>query len=221
MSGSNCYFLSCTQISQEADKVVWYPHLLKKFPQFVVIHSVKSFGIVNKAEVSVFSWNSFAFFMIQWLLAIWSLVLLPFPNTAWTYGSSQFIYCWSLTWRTKHYFVNMWDECNSVVDGTLFGIAFLWEWNENWTFQTCSHCWVLQICWHIDCTTLTVSSFRIWNSSTGIPSPPLALFVVMLPKAHLTLYSRMPDSRWVITPLWLSGSEDLFCIVLCILATFS
>ena len=55
-------------------------------------------------------------------------------------------------------------------------------------FQSCGHCWVFQICWHIECSTFTASSFRIWNSSTGIPSPPLALFVVMLPKAHLTAH---------------------------------
>ena len=73
-------------------------------------------------------------------------------------------------------------------------------------FLSCSHCWVFQICWHVECSTFTASSFRIWNSSTGIPSPPLALFVVMLPKAHLTSCSRMSGSRWVITPLWLSGS---------------
>jgi len=52
--------------------------------------------------------------------------------------------------------------------------------------------------------------FRIWNSSTGILSPPLALFVVMLPKAHLTSHSRMSGSRWVITPSWLSGSWRSF-----------
>ena len=54
MSSSNCCFLTCIQISQEAGQVVWYSHLLKNFPQFVVIHTVKSFGIVNKAEVDVF-----------------------------------------------------------------------------------------------------------------------------------------------------------------------
>ena len=48
--------------------------------------------------------------------------------------------------------------------------------------------------------------FRIWNASAAILSPPLALFIVMLPKAHLTLDSRMSGSRWVITPSWLSGS---------------
>ena len=73
-------------------------------------------------------------------------------------------------------------------------------------FQSCGHCWVFQICWHIEGSTFAASSFRIWNSSTGIPSPLLALFRVMLPKAHLTSHSRMSGSRWVITPSWLSGS---------------
>ena len=54
MSGSNCYFLTCIQVSQEAGQVVWYSHLLKNLPQFVVIHTVKGFGIVNKAEVDIF-----------------------------------------------------------------------------------------------------------------------------------------------------------------------
>ena len=61
------------------------------------------------------------------------------------------------------------------------------------------------MCWHIECSTFTASSFRSWNSSTGIPSPPLALFIVMLPKAHLTSHSRMSGSMWVVTPPWLSG----------------
>ena len=73
-------------------------------------------------------------------------------------------------------------------------------------FQSYGHCWVFQICWHIECSTFTASSFKIWNSSTGIPSAPLALFVVMLPKAHLTLHSRMSGSSWLITPWWLSRS---------------
>ena len=64
MSSSNCCFLTCMQISQEAGQVVWYSHLLKNFPQFVVIHTVKGFGVVNKAEVDVF-WNSLAFSMIN------------------------------------------------------------------------------------------------------------------------------------------------------------
>ena len=54
MSGSNCCFLTCIQIAQEAAKVVWYSHLFKNFPQFVVIHTVKGFSVVNEAEVDVF-----------------------------------------------------------------------------------------------------------------------------------------------------------------------
>ena len=77
-------------------------------------------------------------------------------------------------------------------------------------FQSRGHCWVFQICWHIECSTFTASFFRIWNCSTGIPSPPLALFLVMLPKAHLTLHSRMSGSRWMIRLLWLSWSWRSF-----------
>ena len=69
MSRSNCYFLTCIQISQAADQVVWYSHLLKNFPQFVVIHTVKGFGVVNKAEVVIFL-NSLVFLIIQQMLAI-------------------------------------------------------------------------------------------------------------------------------------------------------
>ena len=54
MSSSNCCFLTCIQISQEADQVVWYSHLLKNFPQFIVIHTVKGFGRVKKAEIDIF-----------------------------------------------------------------------------------------------------------------------------------------------------------------------
>ena len=103
----------------------------------------------------------------------------------------------------EHYFTSMWDEYNCAVVWAFFGIVFLWDWNENWPFS--GHCCIFQICWHIECNTCTASSFRIWKSSTGIPSPPLALFIVMLPKVHLTSFSRMPGSRWVITSYWLSG----------------
>ena len=54
MSSSNCCFLTCIQVSQDASQVIWYSHLLKNFPQFVVIYTVKGFGIVNKAEIDVF-----------------------------------------------------------------------------------------------------------------------------------------------------------------------
>ena len=77
-------------------------------------------------------------------------------------------------------------------------------------FQSWGHCWVFQICWHIECSSTFTSYFRIWNISTGVPSPPLALFIVMFPKAHLTSHSRMSGSRWVITSSWLLGSWRSF-----------
>ena len=64
MSGSNCCFLTYIQVSQEAGKVVWYSYLYKNFPQFVVIHTLKGFSVVNEAEVDAF-WNSPAFSMIN------------------------------------------------------------------------------------------------------------------------------------------------------------
>ena len=96
MFSSNCCLLTC--VRQEASKVVWYSHLFQNFPQFVVIHTVKGFSIVNQAQVEFF-WNSLAFCMIQWMLAIWFLVSLFFLNPTCTSESSQFMYCWSLAWR--------------------------------------------------------------------------------------------------------------------------
>ena len=110
----------------------------------------------------------------------------------------------------KHYFTSVWDECNCVTVWTFFSIAFFGGWNENWPFQSCGHCCVFQICWYVECSTFTASSFRIWNNWTGIPSLPLALFLMMLPRALLTSHYRMPGSRWVIMPSWLSGSWRCF-----------
>ena len=98
MSSSNCCLLTCIQVSQEAGQEVWYSHLFQNFPQFVLIHIVKGFGIVNKPEVDFF-WNSLPFLMIQQMLGIWSLGPLPFLNPAWTSGSSWFTYYWILACR--------------------------------------------------------------------------------------------------------------------------
>ena len=120
----------------------------------------------------------------------------------------------------EHYFTSMWDECNCEVVWAFFGIAFGIGMKTD-LFQSCDHCLVFQICWHIECSTFIASSFRIWDSSTGIPSPPLALFLVMFPTAHLTSHSGMSGFRWVITSLWLSGSWRSFLYSSYILATFS
>ena len=97
MSSSNCCFLSCIQVSQEADKMVWYSHFFKTFPQFALIHTVKGFSVVNDAS-RCFSGIP-VLFLIQRTLPIWSLVPLPFLNPACTSGSSWFTYCLSLAWR--------------------------------------------------------------------------------------------------------------------------
>ena len=94
----------------------------------------------------------------------------------------------------EHYFTSVWDECNCAAVWAFFALAFLWDWNENWPFE-----YILSAA-HIEYSTFTESSFRIWNSSTGIPSHPLALCMVMLPKACLTSHSRMSGSRWMIMP---------------------
>ena len=125
LSSSNPCFLICIQISQEAGQVICYSHLFKNFPQFIVFHRVKGFGIVNKAEVDVF-------WMTQQMLAIWSLVPLPFLKPAWTSGSSQLKPGLEIF---EHYLTGVWDEWNCVVVWAFFGIAFLWDWNEN-TFSS-------------------------------------------------------------------------------------
>ena len=133
MSSSNNCFLICIQISKEAGKVVWYSHLFKNFPQFAVIHTVKGFGIVNKTEVDIF-WNS-SFFddptdvgnltsgssaLSKSDLNIWKFMVQVLLKS----GLENF----------EHYFTSMWDECNCAIVCAFFGIAFLWDWNENWPF---------------------------------------------------------------------------------------
>ena len=134
MSGSNCCFLTYIQISQEAGQVVWYSHLLKNFPQFIVICTIKGFGIVNKAEIDVFLELS-CFFHDP--VDVGNLIS----------GSSAFskssLNIWKFTVHVllksdlenfEHYFASMWNECNCVLVWASFGIAFLTVWNENWPF---------------------------------------------------------------------------------------
>ena len=132
MSSSNYCFLTSIQVSQEVGQVVWYSHLLKNFSQFVVIHTVKGFGIVNKAEIDVF-------------LELFGFFDDPSDVGNLIFGSSAFsktsLNIWKFTVHIllkpglenfEHYFTSMWDECNCVVVWALFGIAFLCNWNENW-----------------------------------------------------------------------------------------
>ena len=125
MSSSNCCFLTCIQISQGG---------FQNFPQFIVIHIVKGFGIVNKAEIDDF-------------LELSSFFHDPSDAGNLISGSSAFSKTSLNIWKFmvhvllkpglenfEHYFTSVWDECNCAVVWSFFGFAFLWNWNENWPF---------------------------------------------------------------------------------------
>ena len=134
MSSSNCFLLTWKQIFQEAGQVVWYSHLVQNFPRFIVIDTVKYFGIVNKAKVDVFlelscffndptdvgnlNSGSLAFSKSSLNIRKFTVHVLLKPDLE----------------NFEHYLASVWDECNCVVVGAFFGIAFFGNWNENWPF---------------------------------------------------------------------------------------
>ena len=134
MSSSNCCLLTCIQVSQEASQVVWYSQLFQNFPQFTVIHTVKVFHIVNKAEIDVF-------LELSWFFND------PEDVDSLISGSSAFAKTSLNIWKFMvhvllkpslenfdHYFTRVWDECNCAIVWGFFGITFLWDWNENEPF---------------------------------------------------------------------------------------
>ena len=145
MSSSNCCHFTCIQVSKEADQVVWYSDLWKNFPQFVVIHTVKGFGVVNKAEDVFLELSCF----LDHPTDVGNLIS----------GSSAFeVLLKPGLENFEHSFANMCDECNCAVVWTFFAITFLWDWNENWPFPVL---WLLlSFPKLIECSTLTASSFR-------------------------------------------------------------
>ena len=133
MSSSNCCFLTCIQVSQEAGQVVWYSQFFQNFPVYCDPHSQR-FWHVNKAEVDDFlelscffydsadvgnlvSFSS-AFYKSSWNICKFRVHVLLKP------GLKNF----------EHYFTSVWDEYNCEVVWTFFGIAFLWDWNETLSF---------------------------------------------------------------------------------------
>ena len=128
-----CCFLICIQISREARKVVWYLHLFKNFPQFVVIHTVKGFSIVNEAELDIFlDFSSFFYDPVdagnvisgsssfsKSSLHIWKFLVHVLLNPRLENFEHSLLVC---------------EMSETVIVWTFFGIAFLWDWNENWPF---------------------------------------------------------------------------------------
>ena len=139
-SMSNCCFLTCIQISEESGQVVWYSHLLQNFPQFIVIHTVKGFGIVNKTEIDV-------------LLELCCFFNDPADAGNLISSSSAFsktsLNIWNFMVRVllkpglenfEHYFTSMWDECNCVVVWYYLALPFFGIGMKTDLFHSCGHC---------------------------------------------------------------------------------
>ena len=136
--------LTCIQISQEAGEVVWYSHLFQNFPQFVVIHTVKSFSIVNEAEVDVF-------------LELSCFFDDPADIGNLIFGSSAFsksiLNIWKFSVHVllkpslenfEHYFASVWDKYNCAVVECSLALPFFGIGMKTDLFQSCGHCWVFQ-----------------------------------------------------------------------------
>ena len=149
-----------------------------------MIHTVKGFSIVNETEVNIFLEFPCFFYDLAHVgnlisaFRIWkfSVHILLNPSLK----------------DFEHNLASMWNVCNCMVIWTSLGIALLWNWNENWpspvlwpllSFPNLLAYWVQHF--H------SIIFQDLNNSSTGIPSPPLTLFIVVLSKAHLTSHSRM------------------------------
>ena len=132
MSSSNCCFLTCIQMSQEAGQVVWYSQLFKNFPQFIVIHTVKGFGVVNKADIFL---ELSCFFDDP--ANVGNLISGSPAFSKSSLNIRKFmvhVLLKPVLENVEHYFASVWDQCNCVLVWAFFGIAFLWDWNENWPF---------------------------------------------------------------------------------------
>ena len=140
MSSSNCCFLTYIQISHEAGQVVWYSYLFQNLPQFVVIHTVKGFSVVNEADV-------FLKFLSRWKQFLNCFLYDPMYVGHMISGSPAFSKSSLYTCRFPFHILlkpslkdfeqnlaSMWNEHNCVVVWTFFGIALPWDWNEDWPF---------------------------------------------------------------------------------------
>ena len=170
VSCSNYCLLTCIQVCQAAGRMVWYFHVLKNFPQYVVIHMVKGFSVVNDAEVDVFLEFSCIFYdpMFVGNLISGSSAFSKYSLNIWKFSVHSW-YCWSLAWRILSMILlscEMSALCGSL--SILWALPFFGIGMKTDLFQFYGHFWVFQICWYIEYSTFTASSFRIWNSSAEI-----------------------------------------------------
>ena len=156
----------------------------------------------------MFSWNSH-FFDDPQTLAIWSLVPLPFLKPAWNlevHGPCTVEAWLTEFWALLCYRMRWVQMCSSL--------SILWHYLSlrlEWKLTFSSSVGTCDFSKSAGILSAALSQHHLSGfESTGIPSPPLALFIVTLPKAHLTSHSRMSGSRWMITPSWLSGSWRSF-----------
>ena len=202
MSSSNCCFLTCIQVSQEPGQAVWYSHLFQNFPQFIVIHTVKGFDIVNKAEIDVFLELS-CFFDDPADVGNLISGSSSFSNPAWTSGSSQFTYRWSLTWENfEQYFTCMWDWvqlCSSLnILWHCLSLGLEWKLTFFSTVATAEFSKFAGI------LSAALSQHHLLGFETvqlnSISSTSLVCSDASEGPLHFTSHSRMSGSRWVITP---------------------
>ena len=132
MSGSNCCFLAFIHVSQETGNIAWYSHFFENIPQFVVIHIVRGFNIVNEAEIDEF---------MEFLCFICCPTNVGNLISRSSTFSKPSLYIWKFLFHVllkptfkdfEHCLDNMWNEHNCMVVWTLLDIALLWYWNENW-----------------------------------------------------------------------------------------
>ena len=128
MSGSNCCFLTHVQVSQETGKVVWYSHLFKNFPQFVVIHTVKGISMVSEAEVDVFLEISCFFYHPTDVSNLISC------SSAFSKFSFVHVVLKPSLENCERYFASVWNECNCVVVWTFLTLPFFGIGMKNWHF---------------------------------------------------------------------------------------
>ena len=145
MSSSNCCLLTWMQVSQDPVQVAWYSRLLQNFLKFVVIHTIKGFGVVNEGKLHVFLRLS-CFFYDPMDVSTW---ISGFPGF-----SKSSLKIWMFTFHVllkpvlenfEYHFANVWDDCNCLVVWIFFGIPFFGTGIKMDLFQSCGLCWVFQI----------------------------------------------------------------------------